>query len=512
MAFLENLLLVDINLPPIERRTHDGGVFGLVYLTGEEQVVDIVPIPLDPFTISPFEALMMISQAKTPEEIGEKPIIASVSKPESHSSLKLYEVEFGRDSLETSITLIDSHPSIARRTILSLSSSQGLENNPKSEEEFGKIIHENRDPNDVVARKITENSGWEWPYYGAVDPTPLFIQLIGLYVEKYGSSILDEEYVDRKGQKMRVKDAFARAVIWLEEKMDETEHGLIEFKKVNEGGIENKVWRDSKESHHHKDGHLAKHRYGIASFSVQVDAYKAFQAASLIQPERAEEFANRADYLRKIIFEHFWIDEGKRGYFALASERQMDDKRRLLSVKTSDMGHVLDSDILASEEPKVREIREKLIRTLFSPEMLCDWGIRSLASDEVRFTPGGYHNGSVWPRETIKIARGLQRLGYYGLANELHRRNLGIYKALGFFPELVRGENGSEPGLNNHELKVVEKDRIFNKEQPAQPVQAWTVAAMIESERILEMVEKGDLPDSATNFEKGIFEQSLKAA
>jgi len=43
--------------------------------------------------------------------------------------------------------------------------------------------------------------------------------------------------------------------------------------------------------------------------------------------------------------------------------------------------------------------------------MFSGWGVRTLASDERRFNPMSYHNGSVWPHDNAIVAQGLARAG-----------------------------------------------------------------------------------------------------
>src|SRR5690606_33909503 len=49
---------------------------------------------------------------------------------------------------------------------------------------------------------------------------------------------------------------------------------------------------------------------------------------------------------------------------------------------------------------------------LLSSKFDSGWGIRTLATDEKRYNPMSYHNGSVWPHDTAICAAGLARYGY----------------------------------------------------------------------------------------------------
>ena len=79
---------------------------------------------------------------------------------------------FGRDSLRVAVDLIYKYPTLTKTTLVKLAELQGVEFIERREEEVGKIIHEYRDPiKDSVARELTEQRGWDWPYFGSVDST-----------------------------------------------------------------------------------------------------------------------------------------------------------------------------------------------------------------------------------------------------------------------------------------------------------------------------------------------------
>jgi len=145
------------------------------------------------------------------------------------------------------------------------------------------------------------------------------------------------------------------------------------------------------------------------------------------------------------------------------------------------MGHVLNSRILKGNDPTVEYMRESVVAQLFSPELLSAGGIRTLATDEVRFRPGAYHSGSVWLWDTHHIAKGLRRLGYHEKADELDRRLLHIVDETHVFPEYVRGDLDDTITLNTRTILLWDEvnKRVNKVEQPPQEVQAWTVAAIL---------------------------------
>jgi glycogen debranching enzyme len=144
-----------------------------------QQLVNFLEPPLREFhhTPSSIEQLQRLTRASSRAEIGRfGPSVAALamhgqdSQPDDH--LRLYEVLFGRDSLRVAIDLVGTYPALARATLLELAKLQGREYHQAREEEPGRIIHENRDPDDPIARDLSSRLGWGWPYYGTVDATP----------------------------------------------------------------------------------------------------------------------------------------------------------------------------------------------------------------------------------------------------------------------------------------------------------------------------------------------------
>ena len=60
-------------------------------------------------------------------------------------------------------------------------------------------------------------------------------------------------------------------------------------------------------------------------------------------------------------------------------------------------------------------IREDLAR----PDVLTDWGLRTLSSRYPTYNPMSYHNGSVWPHDSALAAQGMARYGFREEASEV---------------------------------------------------------------------------------------------
>jgi glycogen debranching enzyme len=455
---------------------------------------------------SSLREILRLTRAKSPDDIGKSgPSLAAVSlvtQDETHEvpdHLKLYEAVFGRDSLRVAIDLISTYPELARSTTLELARLQGVEFNTAREEEPGRIVHEARESTDLIAQSLSKERGWDWPYYGSVDATPEFIRTLTAYcqVTEENRQFLSEEYIDRAGETRTMSYALEMAVSWILRRLDSNPEGILEYHSVLPKGIENQVWKDSWDAYHHSDGSLANHEKGIASIEVQVTTYDALiDAAELYedvfdQPERAKRLRERAEKLRQTIFNVFWTNE-KEGYFVLGTDRDENDKLRPLKVRTSNMGHTLNSRLLKGSEAYVVDMRERIVAQMSSPELLTPQGIRTLASDEVRFREGAYHCGSIWLWDTHHIAKGLRRLKYIDQADKLDARLLHIVEMTGMFPEYVRGNNTSEVKLNVDTITTYDElnQRENKVEQPPQEVQGWTVAAILATKRRVGRIQK----------------------
>lgn len=418
--------------------------------------------------------------------------LSSESKNIRHNNQGLFNTVFGRDSLRVAIDLMNHYPKLAKETIQHLAEVQGIEYNTSREEEPGRIPHEIRDADDPIAIKITQSNGWGWPYYGSVDATPEFIRTLSAYckLSDHNIEFLSYTYNDKSGQPQTISTALIRAVNWMIKRMDSNPEGLIEFKSVLKLGIENQVWKDSWDPYHHSDGTIANHNKGIASIEVQtvthdalLDAADLYDNIYVDKHKEAEALRERAKILAKNILDIFWTED-KGGYFVIGTDRDNNGKLRQLKIRTSNMGHILNSRVIDGDDIEHTRKRMAILRQLQSPEMLSISGIRTLASDEVRFREGAYHNGSVWIWDTYHIVKGALRHiksnPEFGLfANDLENRIQKIVDVIGGFPEHVRG--GDEIAVNTRIIDIYDNNekRVNRVEQPPQEVQAWTVAAIL---------------------------------
>lgn len=481
-------------------------------------------------------ALLDLMRVNRLSDIGKRgPGNAALPLPEHRNlpEFTLLDGLFGRDALYMGINLYESFPELLRTTLYRLAELQGVKYNPANEEEPGRIIHWAPDPHDPVAEHISAVNGWEWPHYGAIDSTPLFIRGI-LRVLKDDPSFLDIKYIGIDRQEHGINYALQAAVAWLERRLQSNAEGLLEFHMSQPRGIWNQAWKDTPESYIHADGTYANHSQGIASIEVQALAYDtlidlvhycanelnrcrtSLQGTDL--KAKLESLTARAHQLKDRVLDIFWLEDDRGGYFALATDRDEVGRPRPLAVRTSNMGHALH--LLDDDDPEVAKLQAALIETLFSEELLDRNGVRTLSSYETRFVPFSYHCGSVWPWDNQVIAKELRKVGYPALAHDLERRIWRIVDSLGFFVEFVPGNNAVAPSeltitslVDVYDGEREHFSNCYRIEKPAQEIQAWTVEAIRTIKRGSQPLRRGfPSAEIASDPVKREFESRLLAS
>lgn len=435
----------------------------------------------DPHRLDAVQALTRLARVDTPSQIGLRgPLLAAIAQPGADDpALHAFEAVFGRDSLISALSVGSRFPRLLHETVRYLAIHQGQKLDESKAEEPGKIPHEIRSPDDPVAKRLTAQHGWGWPYYGSIDATPLFL-LASARCAALDAAFLDTPLNGHEGAVTSLRQSIRKAAEWLVGKMESSPLGFLESSVQVRGGLANQTWKDSWDAFSFANGQIVGPP--IAAIEVQALSFDAARAAAALLGHEAPELATRlleaATRVREAVVDILWVND--RGYFALGAHPDPRIGYRPLSVASSNMGHLLDSGLLAG--PDYGEIRRRTVEKLFSPELLCAGGIRTLGVNEVRYRPASYHNGSCWPWDTAKIARGLRRSGYTSLAAFLVQRMIDVCIEFGGFPEFCRGDADAIL-FNDCIVDVRDQDGRVNRiEQPPQQVQAWTVAAIIETE------------------------------
>jgi glycogen debranching enzyme len=343
--------------------------------------------------------------------------------PYPYAGVPWFNTPFGRDGIITALQCLWFRPELARGVLQYLAATQATGVIPSQDAEPGKILHETRSGEMAAIGEMPFGR-----YYGSVDATPLFVLLAGAYYERTADHALAES----------IWPNVEAALAWIDECGDRDGDGFVEYERRAADGLIHQGWKDSDDAVSHAGGSLASGPIALCEVQSYVFAARragAILASALGITARAESLKHQAEELRERFEVAFWCED--LGTYALA----LDGDKRPCRVRSSNAGQCLFGGIVSPARAA------RVARGLASAELFSGWGIRTLASNEGRYNPMGYHNGAVWPHDNALIAYVAAR---YGLKDLTVAVLAGLFRAGAYFdlnrmPELFCGFD-REPG------------------------------------------------------------------
>jgi glycogen debranching enzyme len=343
-----------------------------------------------------------------------------------------YNCLFGRDSLITALAVLPARPDVAAATLRALAAIQGTREDVTWDEEPGKIVHEVR-PGISVARQGylgLEVPDGELRYYGSADSTPLFLHVLAMT----GDAALARE----------LEHNWRAAGDWLLGAL-ERGGGLLRWHRRAPGGLVQQGWRDSTDP------------IGSPSQGSGI----LHEDGSLPEPPVADGDTQAAALV------------GMRGLARLSGDRAHGDAADALAAR---IGEAWDPDTMAldAHDRRVRGAGSQLgwllwagapvagaAERLAQPDVLTDFGLRTLSDRHPQFDAFSYHRGSVWPFDSWLGWAGLRAAGSAEAAKRVRAGVLAGVERIGHYPELyaVTDDGPESIPISNF-------------------VQAWTIGAV----------------------------------
>lgn len=307
-----------------------------------------------------------------------------------------YAWYFGRDSEWTSFAVLDYGDFSKVKSVLEfLGRYQDL---------TGKIFHELTSSNAV--------------HYDAADATPLYVILMGKYLNATG----DIAFIKKEWSRIKKAMDFCYST-------DTDKDGLIENTNVGHGWVEGgKIY----------GAHVTFYLAGLWASTLE---HGSKIASALDKNDLATLYEKDAEKVKKVIDTDFWNEKDKFYY---------DGKNIDGSFAPSKTIQVTVPMYFNSTDP-VKSASG--IREFFGNDFTTNWGARIIGESNPMFNPKGYHYGTVWPLFTGWVALAEYKYGFSLQGFQQVMSNLMIYKnwGRGYIEEVLNGIEYKPAGVCSHQ-------------------------------------------------------------
>jgi glycogen debranching enzyme len=307
-----------------------------------------------------------------------------------------YAWYFGRDSEWTSLALLDYGDFEKVKSVLEFLG--------KYQDLTGKIFHELTSSNAV--------------HYDAADATPLYVILMGKYLDATG----DIAFVKQEWNKIKKAIDFCYST-------DTDKDGLIENTNVGHGWVEGgKIY----------GAHVTFYLVGLWASTLE---YGSKIAAAISKSDLAVSYKNDCEKVKNIIERDFWNNESK----FYNDGKNIDGSFSPTKTIQVTVPFYFDSTNPSKSAECVKE--------LFGNDYTTNWGARIIGETNPLFNPRAYHYGSVWPLFTGWAALAEYKYGYSLQGFQHVMNNLLIYKnwGLGYVEEVLNGIEYKPAGVCSHQ-------------------------------------------------------------
>ncbi|WP_405218801.1 glycogen debranching N-terminal domain-containing protein [Agrococcus sp. Ld7] len=317
-----------------------------------------------------------------------------------------------RDALIASRLLLPISTGLAEGTLRTLAARQGVQLDPVTGEQPGRILHS-------MQQGVTDalRPGVEAPpvYAGSTDATPLWIVLLH---DAWEAGMPLETVRE-------LRTALHAALAWMRAA---TGDGFLACTDERGMGVAGKHWTDDAAGMR-----CSTDEVGVATAQVQGLACRAaVGAARLLDAlgDDGEPMRLWARRLRERFRAQFWVQHEGIRFPAMA----LDARGRPFETLVSDIGQLIGTTLLDRGE------EETVARLLLDDRLSSGFGLRTMATDADRYWPLAHYCGAIWPHDTAIAIEGLLRSGFGDEARNLAEQ---LERAAGTFdgrmPEVYAG-------------------------------------------------------------------------